>query len=117
MPTGLAAGARRVLYRLDESRKLKIELLAAGEFGPVRLNESNTQVVDHVTVLSPTEFVRAKVKAWLSRRSAQDVEDIIGVMESVEGLQIERINPDNGLDDLAEENADVARLWARIQGV
>jgi hypothetical protein len=115
VPTRLAAGARRVLYRLDDDKKLKIELLAAGEFGPVGLNESNTQVLDGLTVLSPTEFVRAKVKAWQSRGSARDVSDILSVMESVEGLGIERINPGGGLDELAEENEEAARLWTRIQ--
>ena len=115
MPTGLAAGARRLLYRLDEHRKIKIELLAAGEFGPVRLTDTNTQILEHLTVLSPTEFVRAKVKAWTSRRSAQDVEDIIGVMGVAEGLLPDRINPDGGMDDLADEDENVARLWASLQ--
>ena len=66
-------------------------------------------------MLSPTEFVRVTVKAWQSRRSAQDVNDILGIMESVEGLGIERINPGGGLDELAEEDEEVARLWTRIQ--
>jgi hypothetical protein len=56
------AGARRVLYHLDDGKKLKIELLAAGEFGPVNLNQRYPGG-GCFTVLSPTEFVRAKVKA------------------------------------------------------
>jgi hypothetical protein len=67
------------------------------------------------SLLSPTEFVRATVKAWQSRGSARDVRDILSVMESVEGLGIERINAGGGLDELAEENEEAARLWTRIQ--
>jgi hypothetical protein len=47
--------------------------------------------------------------------SARDVSDILSVMESIEGLGIERINPGGGLDELAEENEEAARLWTRIQ--
>jgi hypothetical protein len=50
------------LYRLDDGKKLKIELLVAGKFGPMGLNQRYPGG-GCFTVLSPTEFVRAKVKA------------------------------------------------------
>jgi hypothetical protein len=36
-------------------------------------------------------------------------------MESVEGLEIERINPGDGLNERAEENEEAARLQMRVQ--
>lgn len=71
-------------------------------------------------VLSPTEFVRTKVKAWAQgrshRRSRPDRHhrDILWMLQNERGFEMERLNPDEGMQDLAQVDEEVAVIWSDI---
>jgi hypothetical protein len=47
------------------SSTMQIEILAAGESGPRRLDALTVAIVSRVPFLTTSEFVRAKLKAWM----------------------------------------------------
>ena len=44
---------------------MQIEILAAGESGPRRLDALTVAIVSRVPFLTTSEFVRAKLNAWM----------------------------------------------------
>jgi hypothetical protein len=79
------------------------------------LNDQNTIVTDKgIRCLSPTEFTRTKVKAWQARRAPRDVEDVVHMLRYFHGLDFNRINPQESMDELAEEDPRVAEKWAEM---
>lgn len=71
--------------------------------------------INGIVFLSPTEYVRTKVKAWTSRKYGRDVWDVLWVLRNFEDLDIDRINPDDGLDEMAEEHSDIRQVWFDIR--
>jgi hypothetical protein len=110
----LVTSAKAFNYRTKGGEIVPVELFQAGEFGPVKLSEDNTFYIGDLRFLTPTEFVRAKVKAWQFRRSNNDARDIAWVLKNVTGIQVNRINPDCGLDDLASTDSDVMSVWESL---
>ncbi|KZT31917.1 hypothetical protein SISSUDRAFT_1123654 [Sistotremastrum suecicum HHB10207 ss-3] len=115
VPSGLASDVLRVTFRSNSGIDVKVELLQAGMFGPVRLTPSNTMSINGIVFLSPTEYVRTKVKAWTSRKYGRDVWDVLWVLRNFEDLDIDRINPEDGLDEMAEEHSDIRQVWFDIR--
>ena len=113
----LAAGAIFIDYIRPDGQKTPVELLRAGEFGPTKLSSSNTIVKNGIRFLNPTEFLRSKVKAWYNRGASRDRYDIVWMLKNMsDELDLERVNPDGELDDLAEIDREVAELWSELQG-
>ena len=119
VPKGLASDILTVFFRSSimarRGTKVKVELLKAGVFGPVKLTSSTTMVVNGIPFLTPSEFVRAKVKAWTARGYNRDKMDVLWILRTADWLDPKRINPDGGLDDMAEEHPDVAALWEVVR--
>jgi hypothetical protein len=55
-----------VLIRpIIKQRTRQIEILNCGETGPKRINATNIMMINHIPFLSVSEFLRAKMNAWL----------------------------------------------------
>ena len=130
----MASGAKRVYFTIpgtlsdasqaeDSPRvkpaKIRIELLRAGEFGPVHLTDDNTiEIPPGIPALTPTEFMRAKVKAWTARRALRDANDVFWVMQKYgEVLDVDRINPQGGLDEMAGEVDGIKEKWEELKAL
>ncbi|KZT37134.1 hypothetical protein SISSUDRAFT_1120489 [Sistotremastrum suecicum HHB10207 ss-3] len=112
---GLTSDVLVALFKSHTGIEVKIELLQSGVFGPIRLTRSNTMTIKGVPFLSPTEYVRTKVKAWVSRRYGRDMWDVLWMLRNTDGLDVDRINPAGGLDDMAKEYRDIRTLWAAMK--
>jgi hypothetical protein len=87
---------------------VKMALFRSGEFGPKHLTEANTlRNDDGLVMLKPSEFIRTKVKDWMSRRKKEDADDIYYAMRTHRHLDFTRINPSGGLVQLAARDRRV----------
>ncbi|EIN09024.1 hypothetical protein PUNSTDRAFT_68258 [Punctularia strigosozonata HHB-11173 SS5] len=96
-------------------RRLKIEILPAGEEGPRHLDGSTVMVVRGTPFLTVSEFLRAKLKAWSLRRSEHDASDISFVLARYwNQVDLNRI-PEQDMRDFIRVHKDAASAWAAIK--
>jgi hypothetical protein len=117
---------------------MQIEILAAGETGPRRLDALTVAIVSRVPFLTTSEFVRAKMNAWMmyvtcyapvphaplltvtlmsspSRGSERDAQDIVFIMTRYwNSIDINRI-PEHDMDRFVEMVGAAAPGWAAIK--
>lgn len=89
--------------------KVKVELLTFGEFGPRDVTPASGNTIEvrvgsaTLPLLTPTQFIREKVKTWARRGLEKDIEDIHkALIEYEHELDFTRINPNNELEDLLQ---------------
>jgi len=107
-----------------QNEKIKVELLTAGEFGPRFITDdktvfapvsNNANTSTKLRFLSPSEFVRTKIKAWTNRQSQGDAADVIWFLQTFgDQLEVDRVNPDGGMDNLADADKAVEALWSKL---
>ncbi|KAA1476105.1 hypothetical protein DENSPDRAFT_493888 [Dentipellis sp. KUC8613] len=94
---------------------IEIEILPAGEEGPRRLDTSTVMVVGGIPFLTVSEFVRAKLKAWIIRGTERDAQDIIFcVTRYWNAIDANRI-PEHDMHTFVDAYAAAASGWAAIQ--
>ncbi|KAF8500431.1 hypothetical protein F5888DRAFT_1801952 [Russula emetica] len=94
---------------------VEIEILAAGESGPRRLDALTVAIVSRVPFLTTSEFVRAKLNAWMIRGSERDAQDIVFIMSRYwNSIDINRI-PEHDMDRFVEIVGAAAPGWAAIK--
>ncbi|KAF8480458.1 hypothetical protein DFH94DRAFT_478011 [Russula ochroleuca] len=94
---------------------IEIEILAAGESGPRRLDALTVAIVSRVPFLTTSEFVRAKLNAWMIRGSERDAQDIVFIMSRYwNSIDINRI-PEHDMDRFVEMVGAAAPGWAAIK--
>ncbi|KZT24154.1 hypothetical protein NEOLEDRAFT_1135286 [Neolentinus lepideus HHB14362 ss-1] len=94
---------------------IEIEILPAGEEGPRHLDANTTTTIRGIPFLSITEFLRAKVKMWTSRRSEQDAQDICYVVARYwNRVDYNRI-PEDDMNNFSKRYPSVAPAWASIK--
>lgn len=112
----------------------QIEILPAGEEGPRRLDTSTVMTLAGLPVLTISEFLRAKLKAWVmyysllpplrthaetstrnSRRADKDAEDIMYILARYwNRIDINRI-PEQDMDEFVKHHKTVAAPWAELR--
>jgi len=94
---------------------IEFEVLPAGEEGPRRLDASRVMQLHHVPFLNVTEFVRAKMKAWVSRGSHVDAEHVIFVLTRFWAqVDINRVQEDD-MDRFVAAYPVAAPAWTAIK--
>jgi len=94
---------------------IQFEVLPAGEEGPRRLDASRVMLLHSVPFLNITEFLRAKLKAWISRRSQEDAEHVTFVlMRFWTQVDINRIQEDD-MDRFASQYPAAIPAWAAVK--
>ncbi|KAF8520935.1 hypothetical protein BU17DRAFT_46142 [Hysterangium stoloniferum] len=94
---------------------IQFEVLPAGEEGPRRLDALRVILLQSVPFLNITEFLRAKLKAWISRRSQEDAEHVIFVLTRFwTQVDINRIQEDD-MDRFVARNPAAAPAWAAVK--
>lgn len=92
-----------------------IEILPAGEEGPRRLDATTVTMLAGIPVLTFSEFIRAKLKAWVIRRAEHDAEDIIFVMTRYwSEVDINRI-PDQDMREFVRQHPAAAAPWSELK--
>ncbi|KAI0276715.1 hypothetical protein BGY98DRAFT_984501 [Russula aff. rugulosa BPL654] len=95
--------------------QVEIEILAAGESGPRRLDALTVAIVSRVPFLTTSEFVRAKLNSWMIRGSERDAQDIVFIMTRYwNSIDINRI-PEHDMDRFVEMVGAAAPGWAAIK--
>ncbi|KAF8329420.1 uncharacterized protein EI90DRAFT_1391998 [Cantharellus anzutake] len=93
---------------------VEIEIVQAGEGGPRQLNQTTIQILDDVPFLSPTEFLRAKIRAWAISAQAEDATDIAYVLARYWSvIDINRI-PDD-MERFVQTYPQSAPSWQALQ--
>jgi len=116
LSTQLAPWSSRlyVIYN-DCIPPVQIEVLPAGEDGPRNLDASTIMAIRNVPFLSVTEFVRAKLKVWVSRRDPYDAHDIMFILISYwESIDINRI-VEQDMDSFVQQFPDTKATWKAIK--
>ncbi|KAH9059551.1 hypothetical protein EDB87DRAFT_765179 [Lactarius vividus] len=94
---------------------VEIEILAAGETGPRRLDALTVAFVSRVPFLTTSEFVRAKLNAWMIRGLERDAHDIVFVMSRYwNSIDINRI-PEHDMDRFVGMVRAASPGWAAIK--
>ncbi|THU82133.1 hypothetical protein K435DRAFT_766782 [Dendrothele bispora CBS 962.96] len=94
---------------------IEIEVLPAGETGPRRLNSSTVTLVQGIPFLTISEFVRAKLKTWMIRRSEKDAMDISYAMSKYwNKVDINRI-PEQDMSFFVSRAPSIAPAWIALQ--
>ncbi|KZV73938.1 hypothetical protein PENSPDRAFT_674402 [Peniophora sp. CONT] len=94
---------------------IEIEILVAGETGPRRIDAMNVTYLHGVPWLSFTEFVRAKLKAWMVRGTERDARDIVFVLNKYwNTLDINRI-PENDMERFVEVVPVADQAWTALK--
>ncbi|KIP03399.1 hypothetical protein PHLGIDRAFT_26148 [Phlebiopsis gigantea 11061_1 CR5-6] len=92
-----------------------IEILPAGEEGPRRLDQSTVTLLAGIPVLTFSEFIRAKLKAWIIRQAEHDAEDIAYVLTRYwNRVDFNRI-PEHDMDEFVRRRPAAASAWAQIK--
>jgi len=105
----LHATYRRLIPAID------IEILAAGESGPRRLDNTTVMKLQGVPFLTISEFIRAKLKSWVIRGSDGDAQDISYVLSRYwNRVDINRI-PEQDMGVFVSRNAIAAPAWTAIK--
>ncbi|KAF8516794.1 hypothetical protein JB92DRAFT_2909217 [Gautieria morchelliformis] len=94
---------------------IQLEVLPAGEEGPRRLDASRVMLMHSVPFLNVTEFLRAKMKAWISRGSQDDAEHVIFILTRFWGqVDINRIQEDD-MDRFVAQFPAATPAWKSIK--
>ncbi|KAI0030236.1 hypothetical protein K488DRAFT_79723 [Vararia minispora EC-137] len=94
---------------------VEIEILSAGEDGPRRLDSMNITIMHGVPWLSMSEFVRAKLKAWMIRGSERDAQDIAFVISRYwNTIDINRI-PEQDMERFVDAVPIAAPAWVALK--
>ncbi|EIM81923.1 uncharacterized protein STEHIDRAFT_124784 [Stereum hirsutum FP-91666 SS1] len=94
---------------------IEIEILAAGEHGPRRLDALTIMPLSGVPFLSISEYVRAKLKSWSIRGSDLDARDIVFLMRQYwNSIDINRI-PETDMNYFVDSFSAAAPAWAAIK--
>ncbi|GLB39094.1 hypothetical protein LshimejAT787_0602560 [Lyophyllum shimeji] len=100
---------RRLIPAVD------IEILAAGESGPRRLDSTTVMKIQGVPFLTASEFIRAKLKSWIIRGSEGDAHDISYVLSRYwNRVDINRI-PEQDMGVFVSRNPMAAPAWMAIK--
>ncbi|KAF9515127.1 hypothetical protein BS47DRAFT_1294320 [Hydnum rufescens UP504] len=93
---------------------IEIEIILAGERGPRRLDQTTIQLIQQVPFLTPTEFMRAKVKVWAISAQSSDATDIAFVLTSYwSSLDINRIPED--IERFIQQYPQYAASWDALR--
>jgi hypothetical protein len=89
---------------------VKVEILICGNFGPQDITPGGGNIEEvkvgskDLPFLNASEFIRAKVKAWIARGSTKDFADIYQAMVQYEsGLKFDRISANGDLEEMIEQ--------------
>jgi len=94
---------------------IEIEILAAGESGPRRLDALTVAAVSRVPFLTASEFVRAKLNSWMIRGAERDAQDVVFIMcRYWNSIDVNRI-PEHDMDRFVEVVGAAAPGWAAIK--
>ncbi|KAK7464998.1 hypothetical protein VKT23_006208 [Stygiomarasmius scandens] len=103
------------LNEIQNSYSVKIEVLPAGETGPRRLDSSTVTTIQGVPFLTVSEFIRAKLKTWMIRRSERDAKDISYAMTKYwNKVDINRI-PEQDMNFFVSRAPVIAPAWMALQ--
>ncbi|KAF9486270.1 hypothetical protein BDN70DRAFT_870365 [Pholiota conissans] len=94
---------------------IDIEILPAGETGPRHLDTSTVMKIQAVPFLTVSEFIRAKLNAWVIRGSDSDAQDISYVLGRYwNRVDINRIT-EQDMNVFVSRNAAAAPAWAALR--
>ncbi|KAI0088904.1 hypothetical protein BDY19DRAFT_1057064 [Irpex rosettiformis] len=94
---------------------IDIEILPAGEEGPRRLDSTTVMNVASVPILTISEFLRAKIKAWVLRRLENDANDIVFALSHYwNQVDINRI-PEQEMPDFIARYPSAGPAWAELK--
>ncbi|KAJ2933216.1 hypothetical protein H1R20_g3929, partial [Candolleomyces eurysporus] len=94
---------------------VEIEILPAGETGPRVLDSTTVMALQGVPFLTYSEFIRAKLKAWMIRGSEKDASDIVFMLSQYWNVvDINRI-PEQDMDVFACRNSSVVPAWTALR--
>ncbi|KAH6905358.1 hypothetical protein BKA70DRAFT_1474328 [Coprinopsis sp. MPI-PUGE-AT-0042] len=100
---------RRLIPAID------IEILPAGETGPRVLDNVAVMKLQGVPFLTYSEFIRAKLKAWMIRGSERDALDITYVLARYwDRVDMNRI-PEQDMNSFATKNSTAAPAWISLR--
>ncbi|KAG8785632.1 hypothetical protein FRC15_001005 [Serendipita sp. 397] len=69
----------------------------------------------HLPFLSVTEFIRTKLKVWISRRDSCDAHDMLFILTGYwESIDINRI-PEQDMDVYVKQNPEAKSAWKAIK--
>ncbi|KAG8930547.1 hypothetical protein FRC03_002193 [Tulasnella sp. 419] len=98
---------------------IEIEILNCGETGPRKLDTSNIMLIHGVPFLSISEFLRAKMNAWLTRGSEGDALDIIYVLarywQNVDLNRIQEREMDKFIRLRGVEAMEASQAWKAVK--
>ncbi|KAI0826356.1 hypothetical protein BC629DRAFT_1455612 [Irpex lacteus] len=94
---------------------IDIEILPAGEGGPRRLDNTTVTQVAGIPVLTISEFLRAKIKAWVLRRLEHDANDIVFTLSQYwDQVDINRI-PEQEMPEFVARYPAVGPAWSELK--
>ncbi|KAF5334179.1 hypothetical protein D9758_014826 [Tetrapyrgos nigripes] len=106
---------RKPIPAIELCSALKIEILPAGETGPRRLDPSTVSVIQGIPFLTVSEFIRAKLKTWMIRRSERDAMDISYVTSRYwNKVDINRI-PEQDMSFFVSRNPATLPAWMALR--
>ncbi|PVG00730.1 hypothetical protein CPB86DRAFT_169411 [Serendipita vermifera] len=116
LSTQLAPWSSRLYVIYNESiPPVQIEIVPAGEEGPRNLDASTIMAIQNVPFLSVTEFVRAKLKVWVSRRDPGDAYDIMFILTGYwEAIDINRV-VEQDMETFVKLNPEAKVAWKAIR--
>ncbi|KAL6301438.1 hypothetical protein BKA93DRAFT_818981 [Sparassis latifolia] len=105
----LHATYHRLIPRID------IEILPAGEEGPLHLDSTTTVTIASIPFLTISEFIRAKLKAWTIRAMEKDAQDIaFAISRYWDKVDINRI-PEQEMNTFVRQYHTAALGWAALK--
>ncbi|KAI0694510.1 hypothetical protein BC835DRAFT_1003527 [Cytidiella melzeri] len=94
---------------------IDIEILPAGEQGPRRLDATTVMDIGGIPVLTISELLRAKIKAWVIRRSEHDANDIVYTLSHYwNQIDINRI-PEQDMPDFVARYPAAGPAWTELK--
>lgn len=118
----LSDGVQRLAYTIlnpsssSVAVSVAVYLLRSGEFGPKDLKAPGRTVVlqDGLNHLSPSELLRAKVKAFNARGGKKNKSDILWIFANqAELLDGDRIDPIGDLGEINEMDAEIGAAFEK----
>jgi hypothetical protein len=94
---------------------LQIDILPGGEYGPRTLDTCTVQPQHGIPFLSPTEFVRAKLRSWSMTGSTRDAADAAAVLvRCAEWIDPGRVDTAE-VKALAAVHGEVIPAWTAVR--
>ncbi|KAF9003337.1 hypothetical protein BDQ17DRAFT_1425302 [Cyathus striatus] len=92
-----------------------IEILPAGEFGPLHLDNSTVMRIHDIPFLTVSEFIRAKLNNWVIRGTERDAQDIIYALSRYwNRVDINRIQ-EQDMNQFVARYEVAAPAWAAVR--